>query len=114
MRLRFLIVGLAMVAVACGGGGDSYVVDPPGPAPATATVTLSADRFLPDSTTIRVGGTVAFVNPSGVVHDVDFGTPAFRIAAFESGTRSLAFPAAGTLHYFCNLHAGMEATLVVR
>jgi len=74
-------MGLAFVASACGGGSDS-VVDPPGPAPASATVTLSADRFMPDSTTIRVGGTVAFVNPSGVVHDVDFGTPAFHIAAF--------------------------------
>ena len=104
----------AFVAAACGGGGDSYVVDPPGPAPASATVTMSADRFMPDSTNIRVGGTVAFVNQSGVVHDVDFGTPALRIAAFAAGTRSLTFPTAGTLRYFCNLHAGMEATLVVR
>lgn len=113
MRLRINIMGLAFVA-GCGAGSDPYVAAPPGPAPASATVTLSADRFVPDSTTIRVGGTVAFVNQSGVVHDVDFGTPAFHIAAFASGTRSLTFPTAGTLHYFCNLHAGMEATLVVR
>jgi plastocyanin len=75
---------------------------------------MSADRFMPDTTTINAGGTVAFVNGSGILHDVDFGTPQFRIAAFSSGSRSLTFPAPGTLHYFCNLHAGMEATLVVK
>jgi plastocyanin len=45
---------------------------------------------------------------------VDFGTPQLKIAAFGAGSRSLTFPNAGTLHYFCNLHAGMEATLIVR
>ena len=113
MRLG-IIIGLTMVAGACGGGTDGGVVTPPGPAPASASVTLSADRFVPDSTTVRVGGTVAFTNPSGVLHDVDFGTPGFHIAAFDAGTRSLTFPTAGTLHYFCNIHAGMEAVLVVR
>jgi len=75
---------------------------------------MTADRFLPDTTIIDHGGTVAFVNNSGILHDVDFGTPQMRINAYASGTRSLTFPAAGTLHYFCNLHAGMEATLIVR
>ena len=84
------------------------------PPAASATVTMSADRFIPETTTIPVGGTVAFVNGSGIVHDVDFGTPRLKIAAFGSGSRSLTFPTAGTLHYFCNLHAGMEATLIVR
>ena len=103
------------VVVACGGGSDDDgIVQPPGPAPASATVTLSATTFLPDTTTVRVGGTVAFVNSSGVLHDVDFGTPQFHIAAFDAGSRSLTFPSAGTLSYHCNLHAGMEATLVVR
>jgi plastocyanin len=61
-----------------------------------------------------VGGTVVFVNSSGVLHDVDFGTPQFHIAAFDAGSQSLVFPTAGTLSYHCNLHAGMEATLIVR
>lgn len=84
------------------------------PPTASATVTMTADRFQPATTTINVGETVAFVNGSGVVHDVDFGTPQLRIAAYGSGTRSLTFPTAGTLSYHCNLHAGMEATLIVR
>jgi plastocyanin len=102
---------VALAAGACGGGGDETT----GPSPNTpsATVTMTADRFLPDTTTISAGGTVAFVNGSGILHDVDFGTPQLHIAAFSSGSRSLTFPTAGTLHYFCNLHAGMEATLIV-
>ena len=107
-----------MAVVACGGGtyddDDGGIVQPPGPAPATATVSMTATTFTPSTTTVKVGGTVSFVNPSGVLHDVDFGTPALRIDAFDTGSRSLTFPTAGTLSYHCNLHAGMEGTLVVR
>lgn len=107
-----LLPGLVAALVACGGGGS----EPTGTSnpPASATVTMTADRFLPDTTRIDHGGTVAFVNNSGILHDVDFGTPQMHIAAYASGTRSLTFPTAGTLHYFCNLHVGMEATLIVR
>ena len=118
MRLRIETIGLVLVVSACGGGGDGgsnpATVEPPPPAPASATVTLTATQFVPATTTVRVGGTVSWVNSSGVLHDVDFGTPAFHIDAFDSGTRSLAFPSAGTFSYHCNIHAGMEATLVVR
>ena len=107
--------GLGVLALAVGigacGGGNEMAGPPP---PPSATVTMSADRFMPDTTRIDAGGTVAFVNGSGTLHDVDFGTPQLKIAAFAAGSRSLTFPAAGTLHYFCNLHAGMEATLIVR
>jgi plastocyanin len=113
VRLRIETIGLVLVVVAaCGSGGETTSIEPP--PPATATVTLTAAQFVPATTTIRVGGTVSFVNSSGVLHDVDFGTPQFHIAAWEAGTRSLVFPTAGTLSYHCNLHAGMEATLVVR
>lgn len=54
------------------------------------------------------------MNGSGVLHDVDFGTPSLHIAAFDAGSRSLTFPAAGAFAFHCNLHAGMEATLIVR
>ncbi len=107
------VLALAGGIGACGGGNETTGVQPSPTTPA-ATVTMSADRFIPDTTRIDAGGTVAFVNGSGILHDVDFGTPQLRIAAFSSGSRSLTFPAAGTLHYFCNLHAGMEATLIVR
>ncbi len=98
-----------LAAVACGGS-----TEPDDPAPATLTVNLLAERFDPETGTVAVGGTVTFVNVSGDEHDVDFGTPQLRIDAFSSGQRSLTFPTAGRFAYHCNLHAGMEATLVVR
>ena len=62
-----------------------------------------------------VGGTVTWNNTSGVQHDVDFGTgSAQHIAVWEAGSRSLTFSSPGTFMYFCNLHAGMTGTIVVR
>ena len=111
-RIRIAIVGFLFIVGGCGTGATE--VRPDGPAPSTATVTMSAAQFSPTTTEVAVGGTVKFVNSAGVLHDVDFGTPQLHIAAFDAGERSLTFPAAGTLSYHCNLHAGMEATLVVR
>lgn len=111
--LSRLLPGLVVALAACGGGSEPTGMQP-STSPPSATVTMTADRFLPDTTIIKPGGTVAFVNNSGILHDVDFGTPQLRINAYASGTRSLTFPTAGTLHYFCNLHIGMEATLIVR
>jgi plastocyanin len=82
--------------------------------PLVATVAMGAMSYAPTSTEISVGGTVTWVNDSGIQHDVDFGTPAMHIPVFDSGQRSLTFSSAGTFSYHCNLHAGMEATIVVR
>jgi plastocyanin len=82
--------------------------------PLTATVQMGASTFAPTSTEISVGGTVTWVNGSGVPHDVDFGTPAMKIPVFGSGQQSLTFSATGSFGYHCNLHAGMTGTVVVR
>jgi plastocyanin len=82
--------------------------------PLTATVQMLAVTFSPTSVEIAAGGTVTWVNGSGVGHDVDFGTPAMKIPVFESGQRSLTFGTAGSFGYHCNLHAGMTGTVVVR
>ena len=83
--------------------------------PSTATVTMGPMSFNPTSTEIAVGGTVTWNNTSGVQHDVDFGTgSAQHIAVWEAGSRSLTFSSPGTFMYFCNLHAGMTGTIVVR
>lgn len=108
MRFRMRIIGFVLVTGAC--GSEATTVTPP----PSATVTLSADRFMPDTSTIQVGQSVAFVNSSGVLHDVDFGALRLHLAAFGDGTRLLVFPSAGTFAYHCNIHAGMEATLIVR
>jgi plastocyanin len=83
--------------------------------PLTATVTMGAATFTPSATEISVGGTVTWVNSSSVEHDVDFGSPSMKIPIFPGGQqRSLTFAATGSFAYFCNLHAGMTGTVVVR
>ena len=82
--------------------------------PLTATVQMGAMTFSPTSSEVSVGGTVTWVNNSGVPHDADFGTPAMRTDLFDSGQRSMTFSAAGSFAYHCNLHAGMMGTIVVR
>lgn len=105
----------ASVASAADGtrSGTSVVTVTAAP-PVAATVSMTATTFAPTTTEISVGGTVTWVNGSGIPHDVDFGTPDRKIAVFESGQRSLTFPTAGTFAYHCNLHAGMQGTVSVR
>ena len=82
--------------------------------PLAATVQMGALTFNPTSTEISVGGTVTWVNGSGVSHDVDFGGAIPKIPVFDSGQRSLTFTTAGSFAYFCTLHSGMTGTVVVR
>ena len=71
--------------------------------------------FSPTSTSIAVGGTVTWVNNSGVLHNVTFGTtgaPA-NVANFSAGTQTRTFSNRGTFAYSCSNHAGMSGTVTV-
>jgi plastocyanin len=82
--------------------------------PVAATVQMLATTFSPASVDVAQGGTVTWVNDSGTGHDVDFGSPSMRLPVFETGSRFLTFPTAGSFAYHCNLHAGMTGTVTVR
>lgn len=103
-----------IASAADGRKSGTAVVTVAAAAPLTATVTMGATTFTPGLAEVAVGGTVTWVNGSGVAHDVDFGTLAARIPIFESGQRSMTFPSAGRFEYHCNLHSGMDGTIVVR
>ncbi|MDP2958218.1 MAG: Ig-like domain-containing protein [Longimicrobiales bacterium] len=103
-----------VTSTADGAKSGTAVITATAPPPPTATVTMGAATFSPTSAEISVGGVVTWVNPSAIPHDVDFGTPAMRIAVFDTGQRSMTFPVAGTFGYHCNLHAGMTGTIAVR
>lgn len=104
-----------IASVADGSRSGASVITVAATPPSTATVTMGSSTFDPGATEIAVGGTVTWTNPSGLTHDVDFGTGAAQhILPFDAGSRSLTFSSAGTFMYFCNLHAGMTGTVVVR
>jgi len=107
-------ISASVTSTADGAKSGTALITVTAPPPVTATVTMGAATFAPTSAEISVGGTVTWVNSSGIPHDVDFGTSAMRIAVFDNGQRSLTFPVAGTFGYHCNLHAGMTGTIAVR
>ena len=78
---------------------------------ANHTVTANADMtFTPSSLSIAAGDTVTFHNNGGVHNAVsDPGS----VTTFSTGDPSssawsstVAFPTAGTIHYFCQVHGG--------
>jgi plastocyanin len=91
-------------------------------ASATTTIAISNFSFQPATLTVPVGATVTWANRDATMHSVTSDT-----GAFDSGrglcppadclspgaSFSHQFNAAGTLHYHCNIHTFMQATIVV-
>lgn len=80
---------------------------------AAATVAMGAATFSPSVVDISRGGSVTFMNGSGIAHDVDFGIAALNIGVHSSGQTIRTFADPGTFDYHCNLHAGMAGTVHV-
>jgi plastocyanin len=94
-------------------------------------VTLVRLNFMPETLTVSVGDTVTWLNgeslshtiTSGTFSDVDETTGLRGSEAAdglfdawlgeEGGTFSYPFETAGTYPYFCGIHDGMNATVVV-
>jgi plastocyanin len=133
MKMR--IVFLAVVAMACGGGGGDGYTTGPGAGPGTtppATTSGSANvstaqsddgygtakfSFAPASVTITRGGTVTWSNGNGVAHNVTFATAAgapTNTGNFTSETVSRTFNTAGAYSYSCTNHPGMTGTGTVQ
>lgn len=100
-------------------GGGTPVGDNGCTTVAAGTVCLGSDlTFTPVTITIAHGATVAFQNNAGMTHNVTFdavtGAPA-NVPDFASGTKSVAFPTAGTFNYHCTIHGvAMHGTVVVQ
>ncbi|MET0843902.1 MAG: plastocyanin/azurin family copper-binding protein [Mycetocola sp.] len=94
-------------------------------------VTLVSLNFMPETLTVSVGDTVTWVNGEPITHTITSGTfsdvdETTGLRASEAadgmfdeklgekgGTFSYTFETAGTFQYFCDIHDGMNATVVV-
>jgi plastocyanin len=113
-----------MVAAAAltGCGGDGYGQSPTTPGtvvpPVTdgRTITTSAQTFGPAALTVKVGDAVTFAFGQvahNVFFDVAAGAPA-NIEGENAGvTVTRVFTTAGSYHYNCHIHAGMQGTVLV-
>jgi plastocyanin len=121
--MRLLLAAALAALLAAGCSGSSGPVTPPMDAQGHYVIhLLSSNQFSPKDAKVPVGANVTWLydQPSGAPHNVvDLGSP----SAFNSNDvgHPLApgdhyahkFAAAGTFHYHCEYHTGMEGTLTV-
>lgn len=96
-----------------GGGGGSFAETVSGQ-PAAATVKQTDTlKFEPASVTAKVGDVVQWTNGSSVVHNVTFDNGPASPTMNSGDTFELKFTKAGSYHYVCTFHPGMEGTVTV-
>ena len=108
----FAVIVAAFLITACG-GSDSTSPPPSGP-----TITASSSlTFSPASLTVNAGDIVTFVFGSvghNVFFDATAGAPANIEGTNANKSVTRTFATAGSFHYTCHIHAGMQGTVTVR
>lgn len=118
VRLTARGTGQAVVTARAGQASASLAVSA-GTLPAAATVAgTNSLEFIPNTVTIRRGGSVTWRMGSSRPHDVVFDPAApGRPADVPLGSNTITarqFETAGRFDYVCSIHAGMRGTVVVR
>ncbi len=124
-----LVLGAGALALAGCGDSDSDTTSSASTAAATAPATTSADAaaggdvevkmeaiaYNPQTITVRPGTRITWVNEDDVMHDV-VSTDGERIESelFPKGDSFSFTPTrAGSIHYVCTIHPGMEGSITV-
>jgi|SRR6266566_1744754 plastocyanin len=121
LAAAFVLLSLITVlVVACGGGSGS-----------SNTVHLTSNNFAQSSITISKGSSVTLVSDTATTHIIsngmwngnsaqpktESGAPVVSNMMFNSSgeTKTIGpFNTAGTFHYYCSVHVGMNLTVVVQ
>ncbi|SFO02393.1 cupredoxin domain-containing protein [Mycetocola miduiensis] len=130
--LALSLAGLSLTGCASGEPGSTK---PGGSSPTSSAVnsdvTLVSLNFMPETLTVSARDTVTWVNGESITHTITSGafsdvdeTTGLRGSETsdglfderlgqKGGTFSYTFETAGTYPYFCDIHDGMNATVVV-
>jgi plastocyanin len=104
--LRAFAAGVAV----CAAGYVCIAVALPG----ITRATIDNFTFKPDTLTVRLGTTLAWVNEDDIPHSIVETEGKFHSAALDTGdTFSFIFDKVGTFEYFCGLHPFMKGKIVV-
>lgn len=119
-----LLAFLTMLIVACGGGGG-------GTSGSSNTVGMTDTNFAQNSITIKKGDSITLVNQTSTVHIIsngiwngntpdpkqEPGAPVVNNMQFSSANQTQTigpFNTAGTFHYYCSVHTGMNLAVIVQ
>ena len=111
---------LTVLVVACGGGGSS-----------SNTVHMTATNFAQSNITISKGSSITLANDTSATHIIsngmwngsspqpktESGAPVVSNMMFNSSgqTNTIGpFNSAGTFHYYCSVHVGMNLMVIVQ
>src|SRR5687767_10957366 len=114
------LIGLLALTLgfAAGCGSEDPPAGPGPGAPDAITVTTGSappPRFIPQSGSIAVGGTVTFRNGSPVEHNVKSGTNVWALRALQPDEAfDVTFTEAGQYTFECTIHPGMTGVIVVQ
>ncbi len=85
------------------------------PAQANVSVAISSYAFHPPSLTVAPGAKVKFTNHDQTAHTATGHSGAFDTGTLKPGqSATVTFKRSGTYSYYCQFHAFMTATIVVK
>lgn len=116
--MRYAIaVAIAASTAACGGGYGSSTGPDDQPPNDHTILARNSLTFGPASLTVNAGQTVTFSFGS-IAHNVFFdpqaGSPADIAGTNANVSIDRVFTTAGSYHYNCHIHPGMQGTVIVR
>ena len=83
-------------------------------APSEMQIIIANDTFQPNKTTIKVGGTVTWINNDGYAHTVASNSGVFNSGIITNGGQfSFTFNTEGVYDYICEIHPNMKGTITV-
>jgi plastocyanin len=114
--LAAFLTTAALALAACGGDDEASSTPTPADQPAGGgtKVTMKDIAFSPATLEVSVGDTVEWVNEDDVQHDAKADDGQFASELLDNGkTFEFTTKKAGSIHYVCTIHPGMEGTIEV-
>lgn len=115
------LIALALFAALLGGCSGTTTTGPPTPTQDAQghyviQMVSPSNQFSPKEAKVPLGANVTWTNTGTAPHNAkDLGSPPAFSSEYLSSGKSFThkFDTAGTYHYHCDLHTGMEGTLIV-
>ena len=79
----------------------------------TNQVVIEGSQFMPTDLEVSVGTTVEWVNKDSVKHTITFENGDLDELLPIGATATFTFEEAGEYRYFCQLHPGMQGSIIV-